>query len=463
MNYIWVTIEKFGNVGLKVIGLIILARVLAPSDFGLFSIAAIIVSFSNVIVDSGLGGSLIKKNNVTDLDYSTVFVFNLTVSLILVSGIYALSDIISKYFGHVELGILIELMSLLIIFKSLYLIQITKLTRELNFKIQAKISLVAYVISFPVGYYFASKGYGAISLVYMTLAEGLSLLVFYLCSSQYFPKIRFSFQSLKDMYSFGALLMLSSLVRTTYENILTIIFGKSFGVKDLGYYYQANKFSSAFINAVTLIINKAAFPMIVNSINSGRDSLHEMRQLTRVVCSLTFFFFIMVFSTSDQIIKLLLGSEWIDSGPMLAILSLSGIGMIIEAITRSFLKSFGKAGKIFITEIIKRSFGLAIIIPTIAYGIYWVLYSYVLSTVFSGLLNLLITSKETSYHISHLMYDIMIPLFSAIFFIFLHSKLLFINNIMADIVSAVFVFFIYLFFLLNINFINYPKQLKGFK
>ncbi|MFA0544184.1 oligosaccharide flippase family protein, partial [Vibrio sp. 10N.222.52.B7] len=118
----------------------------------------------------------------------------------------------------------------------------------------------------------------------MTLAEGLSLLVFYLCSSRYFPKIRFSFQALKDMYSFGALLMLSSLVRTTYENILTIIFGKSFGIKDLGYYYQANKFSSAFINAVTLIINKAAFPMIVNSINSGRDSLHEMRELTRVVC-----------------------------------------------------------------------------------------------------------------------------------------------------------------------------------
>lgn len=419
MNYFWVSIDKFGNVILKTIGIIIIARILSPENFGVFSVASTFIAFANVIVDSGLGGALIKKQDANEKDFSTVFIFNLTLSIVLYIFICLFSKNISEYFNIVELNSVIPLISLLLIIKSLSLIQITYLTKELKFKVQAKISFISYLISFVFGYYFACNGFGVFSLVYMSLIEAIILLTLYTYVGKVFPKLYFSLSSFKEMYSFGFFLMLSSILKTAYENALSLILTKNFGAVQSGYYYQANRVNQIFVNTVTTIINKAAFPIIVKSINDNNKSFLEMQKVCRFSCAVCFFIFAIISVYSQTIISILFGEKWIKSAPMLSIIILSGYGMIVESLTRSYLKSYGKASLIFKLEVLKRSLGLSLIVFCLQYDLKVILWAYVISTIMSALINIYTTTNNVPYKTRILLYDIGLPLFTSLVVLFL--------------------------------------------
>ena len=194
-NYLWVAIEKFGGVFLKVIGMILLARILTPTDFGLFGMIFVISALGQVFVDSGMGGALIKKKYATECDYITVFSFNIFVSSAIWLMLYFTSDVIAKFYNEERISQLVPLLGLVLVIRSLTLVPVTKLTKELNFKVQSNISLVSYIIAFIFGYIMAMRGFGVYALVYMSIFEVTiyCFLIFYY--SKYKPKIGFNVQS----------------------------------------------------------------------------------------------------------------------------------------------------------------------------------------------------------------------------------------------------------------------------
>lgn len=418
-NYLWVIVEKFGNILLKTIGMIILARMLTPDDFGLFGMVYIFVSLGNVIVDSGMGGALIRKEAPTKTDYSTVFLFNLLISLILWLTLSLLANHIADFYDQEELLSVVPLLSAVIVIRSLSLLPITKMTKELEFKVQANISLLSYSLSFCIAVFFAYKDYGVYSLVILSLVEAMLICCFSYYKTSFYPLLSFSVTSFKEMYAFGSKLMLASLIRTIYESSLSVIFGKSFGINLLGYYYQANKVNSLFITTTTVIVNKASFPILVKDISNDKKSMQNMRSLLKIACWICFFISMVMSLLSLQIVGLLFGDVWSESGWMLGIISFAGFGMIVEAVTRSFLKAYGFAGTILKLELYKRLFGLIIIFISIPFGIKWVLVAYVLSTVLSAIFNLIQVAKKTQYKLKSLFKDILTPLlYSTISYVF---------------------------------------------
>ncbi|PMM86132.1 lipopolysaccharide biosynthesis protein [Vibrio breoganii] len=396
-NYLLVSIEKFGNVILKTVGMIILARVLSPNDFGLYGMVFILVGLGNVIVDSGMGGAIIKKNSPTDIDYSTILVFNVIVSILLWILISLASPMIADFYSEPELESVVKLLGLTLIIRSFAITPVTKLTKSLNFRVQIYITSSSYLIAFIIGLILATKGYGVYALVYISLIESLFTSILSYIAIKSLPKFRFSMAIFKEHYRFGSRLMCSSIIKITYESSIGVIFGKFYGAYLLGLYSQANKVNEIFINTSSTIIDKVTFPILSAKLNKGECCLNYMRKLLVLVVFFSAFICTQLSFSSEQIIKILLGNKWVESSEILKIISFAGIGMLIEGVSRSFLKAHGLAGLILNLELQKRLISICTILLIIPFGVHYILISYVILTVASALINMIYLGTHTRY------------------------------------------------------------------
>ncbi|MGY5773431.1 lipopolysaccharide biosynthesis protein [Vibrio antiquarius] len=386
-SYIWILLEKSGLMLVRLITVIILARILEPHDFGLFSMVAIIVSLSNVLIDSGLSGAIIQKKNINKEYYHTAFSFNIVVALILSLTIFFSSDFIASFYNEPKLIDIVKVLALTIIIKSFATIHCAKLTKDLVFKNQAIIYIFSSLVSAIIGVFLALKGAGYWALVTIQIIESFLVSTLFFICSDYKPKIYFSKDKFIDLFSFGGRLMVSSLIFTIYQNSVNIVLGRKFGAVELGYYSQSQKINEMYLNTLTLIIDKAIFPKL-SKLSDDLVAFKEMvYKVVPIVALLSFFIFSFVFVSSDWIILCLLGEGWDNSVDILRLLSLSAFGLTIESYSRCFIKSMGEVKVILKQELYKRVLGIILILISSYHGMYTVIYTLLLLSILNALVN----------------------------------------------------------------------------
>ncbi|EGQ7970264.1 lipopolysaccharide biosynthesis protein [Vibrio cholerae] len=387
LNYIWIIFEKLGVVLIRLLTIVILARYLEPRDFGLYSMVAIVVVIANVLIDSGISGSLIQKEKIDNRYYDTAFTFNFSVAVILAVLSFNLSHYIANFYNEPELVNIVKVLSFTIVIKSLSTTQCAILTRNLSFRSQTIVFLSASIISLFIGVYFAKNGFGYWSLVYMQLAESLLVTLSFWIISNYRPRLYFSAHRFLHLYSFGGRLMLSSLIYSLYSNVINVILGKKFGSEMLGYFYQAQKISDMYSNTLTLIIDKAIFPKLSRKSKNKEEFILDVRKIVPIICLIAFFVPVLIMVNAEFIIETILGDGWSETTEILSLLSFSLFGLIIESYSRCFLKSLGEASIILRQELFKRIVGIFVLSVASFFGLYSVIYSFVALTVLYAIIN----------------------------------------------------------------------------
>jgi teichuronic acid exporter len=239
---VWSFVDSFANQGINFVVGIILARLLSPGEFGLIGMITIVISLSGVFIDSGFSNALIRKKEATQVDYSTVFFFNLFVGVLAYFALFFSAGAISRFFQEPELKPLVQVLGLSILISSLTLIQRVQLTKRIDFKLQTRISVIASVCSGFIGITMAYYGYGVWSLVYKQLAQEVLISLFFWLWNGWKPSWIFDKASFKEMFGFGSKLLASSLIENIYQNIYYLIIGKYFSAAELGYYTRADQF-----------------------------------------------------------------------------------------------------------------------------------------------------------------------------------------------------------------------------
>lgn len=363
----WSIIDNSTRLGIVFLFGIILARLLSPHEFGLIGMTSIFLAFSEAFVDSGFGQALIRKNNCTDEDYSTVFYFNLFVSALFYLILFVSADFISGFFGEPSLKLIIRILSLGLLIKATSLIQVIILIKTLNFKQQTKITIISSVTSGIFGIFLAYHGYGVWSLVFkMLLSFAISSILLWFLSS-WTPKVVFSRRSFKELFSFGYKLLLSGLLNKTYKNIFNIVIGKYFTATDLGYYTKANEFNNIASENATVVVQRVSFPLLSTIQN---DILRLRTTYTKIIKStmiIVFGLLIGLASMADNFILVLLGEQWLQSASYLKLLCFVGIFQPLQAINQNILKVLGFSGIVLKLDLIKK----IIIVPVVLIGIYF--------------------------------------------------------------------------------------------
>lgn len=360
-GFFWSFTDLMSKYGIQFVVQIFLARLLSPRDFGLIGMMTVIIVISQTIVDSGFGSALIREKYSSQEDYSTVFHFNLIISVLLYLILYYIANDISVFFKEPKLIQILRILSLVIIVNAFGLIQRIVLIKKMDFKTQTKISIISSFISGVLAIVLAKLGFGVWSLVYQNLFMQLLQSSLLIWSNRWFPSMVFSMTSFKKMFGFGWKLLISGLVNTIYQNIYYVIIGRSFSAIELGYYTNSQKLRDLAAQSMTVSIQKVSYP-VLSSIKDDESRLKlGYRKLIKNSVFITFPIMIGLSTIATQLINVLFGISWTKSIPYFQVLCFAGMLFPLQAINLNILKVKGRSDLFLKVEIIKKVVGIILI------------------------------------------------------------------------------------------------------
>ncbi|MFV0396576.1 MAG: lipopolysaccharide biosynthesis protein [Bacteroidales bacterium] len=368
-SVLWSAVERFSVQGIQYIISIILARLLFPSDYGLIAMLSIFLAVIQSIIDGGFGYALIQKKNPSKVDYSTVFYFNLLVSIGLYILLYYSSPLIARFYESPELDLVTKVVGLVLIINSLGIIQQTRLTIELNFKSQAIAAFVSVVISGVVGVILAYKGFGVWALVYHTLFNNLLRVILLWIFAYWRPSLVFSFESFSTMFSFGSKILFSSVLHTIYTNLYTLVIGKKFAETELGYFNRASTLAQFPSSNLTNVIVKAIYPIQCKIQDDDQELKRTFLVYMRMSCYVIFPLMIGLAVLAEPMIRVVLTDKWLPAVPLFQILCIAYMWDPVMKLNHNILNVKGRSDYFFHAEIIKKTLAVIILVATIPFGI----------------------------------------------------------------------------------------------
>lgn len=390
---IWSSVERFSVQGISFIVMIIMARVLTPDDYGLVGMLTIFIAVAQSLVDSGFSNALIRKQNRSEIDNSTVFYFNIVIGVVLYILLFLSAPIIADFYEEPILMPMLRIISLSIPINSLVIVQRALLTVSLDFKTQAKASLTAAIIAGAVGITMTYSGFGVWSIVWYQIANLSINAILLWVLSNWHPRLVYSWSSFRELFGFGSKLALSGIIDTLYNNIYLIIIGKIFKASDLGYYTRASQFAQFPSSNLTGIIGRVTYPVLC-TIQHDDDRLRIVyRRFLRLSAFIVFPLMIGLAAIAKPLILILLKEKWMFASTLLSIICFSMMWYPIHAINLNLLQVKGRSDLFLKLEIIKKMIGVAILCTTVPLGLIAMCYGSIASSILCLVVNTHYTGK----------------------------------------------------------------------
>ena len=393
----WMGVGKFGTLTLNFLSNLVLARLLMPSDYGEIGMLHVFIAISGVFVSAGFGSALIQKKNPTHLDYTSVFYWNLVAALVFYGILFFCGPAIAAFYKIPQLCRILRVQSLGMIVGAFSHVQSNQLQKQLRFRELSIRNIVATIIGTIVSITLALMGYGVWSLVFGNLVSSIAAVLLLWWMSTWRPTWEFSWQSLRELFSFGGLMALSSLVETIYYNLQSLIIGKWFSAKDLGYYTQARKLEGIPTSALSQIVGTVSFP-VFSSLQDDKDRLRgAVRNNIKAVTYLNFPLMVLLMIIARPLITLLYGTKWEPATPYFQILCIYGMVYTLNTLNTNVIKSLGRSGVFFTIQLIKRLTGIVLIVLGMRFGIYGLLWAVVINAYLAVLINVFVNKRLIGY------------------------------------------------------------------
>lgn len=339
----WNFIEKILIRGASFFIGIILARLLSPSDYGLIGMLAVFISISNVFIEGGLAKALIQRQDCQDIDFSTAFVANVGISLVIYLIMFISAPWIADFYDEPILIDLTRILSLNFILGSFNIVQRAKMMAKVDFKSLAQINVISTIISGLVGILMAYFGCGVWALVGQTLCSTIVLIILFPIYSRWKPSFKFSIASFRQLFGFGSKLMVTGVYSVVLNNISTICIGKFYRSQQLGFFTRASQFSELISTTSYEVIGNVTFP-VLSELQNDKSKLVEVYRKSLFFTALIIFP-IMILTTllARPMIIVLLTEKWLPCVVLIQWLCLARMFTPLSAINMNILNAVGRS------------------------------------------------------------------------------------------------------------------------
>lgn len=393
----WSAADAFLGQGITFIVGIVLARLLSPEEYGLIGIVSVFTTILLGVVDSGFSNSLIRKQNVTEDDYNTLFFFNLIVSVLLFILLFLGSPWIAEFFERPQLVALVRVMGVLLILQALSIVQDTRLKRRIDFKTKTKASLFAAICSGVMGIGMAFMGYGVWSLVGQQLSRQIIYSGCLWMFNKWWPKLKFSITSLRYMWGFGWKLLISGLLNNLWLELKKVVVSKYYSPATLGQYTKAGEYAQLFSSNFTTIIQRVTYPALAQVQNDKSRMVGAYRSVIKTTMFVSAVCMFSMGAVSEPLLYCLIGPQWHIAATYLPIICVYRSMYPLQAINLNMLQVQGRTDRFLGLEIIKKIVGLGPLFVGAFIGIYWMLLCSVLTSIISFFLNSYYSGKDLGY------------------------------------------------------------------
>lgn len=460
---LWSAIQKFGISFISFVSNIVLARLLTPDDYGCIGLLAIFIAVSNALVLGGFISALIQKKDADDSDFSTVFFWNIIVSISLYCLLYVSAPAIANYYSVDQLSSILRVQGVILLINGLSAVQTTLLRKTFQFKKLAIINIISSCVSITAALLFAYHGFGVWSLVAQQLIASSCNTIILWSSSSWRPKLAFSLSSFKSLFSYGCFLLLSDLMNTVCDNLQGLIIGRKFSSSTMGYYTQAKRLEEVPTQSISQLVAQVTFPIY----SKIQDNQQKLRSAVKNTLSLmnyvNFPLMVMLIVIAKPLIVFLYSDKWINAIPYFQILCVAGIVNCLQSVNYQVVSASGRSKQLFKWNFVKRGSGIVLMLVGAIVGVKGILWGMVLSYYIIYLINARLAYESTHYSIKEQLLDslplFMISLVSAVL-TFLASFI--VHKAFWLLLTQIFVYlssFLFISFLLKRNEFNEVKMI----
>jgi O-antigen/teichoic acid export membrane protein len=384
----WLITGQVGYLGISLVANIILARLLTVYEFGQMGIVLFFIIVARVLTDSGLGGALVRNNKAVQKDYSTIFLFNLLISIVLMLLIIISAGRIAIFYDDLELRNILMASSLVILLNAFQLVQSARLVKNMEFRKKALYDFVAICIASTVAIFLAIKGFGVWAIVIMQLLiSGLKSAIYWIFEGGVGSWV-FNKNSFKAHYKFGVNTTLASILDTIFDNIYQLILGKYFTINQTGLFYQAKKLQAVPVGVIEKVIQSVVF----SSLSKIQDNEVQFKKYYQKIVSIftvvSGLISLLIFLFAENLITLLYGEKWIGATFFMKILILSSFFYLQENFNRVIFKVYDRTEVILKLEFVKKGIQVLSILLGLWYlSLEVLIYGFLVTSIFSYYIN----------------------------------------------------------------------------
>jgi teichuronic acid exporter len=394
---VWTFAQQFGNQIIGFIVSLILARVLMPAEFGLIGMIAVLVGLGRVLVDSGLTQSLIRNENCDEEDFSTVFYFNLIVSILIYFIVFFTAPLVADFYTQPILVSIIRIYCLTFIIDAFSSVQLARLTKRMDFKIQTLVALPATIIGGGVGIYMAYSDFGVFSLVWSQVIISIVSTIQIWIYSRWKPLWRFNLTKFKDHFNYGYKIAISGVLEVVFKNAYVLIIGKFFSASQVGFYTRAETMKQLPVSNISNALKKVTFPLFAKIQNDDVRLKRVYKQLMQMVVFVLAPVLIFLAVLAEPTFRLLFTDKWLPAVPYFQILCITGILRPIHSYNLNVLMVKGRSDLYLKLKSFEKILIIVGIIVGIQFGIFGLLYAQVAVSLITFFTNAYYTNKFINY------------------------------------------------------------------
>ena len=393
-GFFWSGIERFSIQGISFLLSIIIARIVSPSAYGLIVMVQVFMSFFQIFIEGGFANALIQKQNRTEVDYNTVFIFNMIVATGLYLIMFFAAPIIADFYEEPQLTKITRVISLNLILSSLSIVQKTRLTIILDFKTQTKAGLIAVLISGVIGVVCAYRGMEVWALVIQSLLSQTLITLSLFVLSKWTPRFCFSKQSFVTLFRYGSKFLGTNILTSIYLNIYNLVIGKKYTSAELAYYNRAFTLSQFPSTSISDVMNRVIFP-VLSRVQDDREKLVEgyfkyLHLSHYIILPLMGLMVVL----AQPLVEVVLTEKWLPMVPYLRLFCLNFMLYPIIQQSANPVAAIGHVAILFRYQIIKRIISFVILFTTIGLGINAICAGIFLNSCIEAVLSIYVERKE---------------------------------------------------------------------
>ena len=406
--FFWKFAERIGAQLVSVVVSIILARLIAPSEYGIIPLVMVFITIANIFVDSGFGSALVQKKDADNIDFSTVLFFSFSFSVLLYFIVFLVAKPISNFYNMPILCPVIRTISVTVIFKAINSVQQAYVYRKMIFQKFFYATIIGTITSGIVGVIMAYCGCGVWALVFQVLINSIMDTIILQLLIDWKPIMVFSFERLKVLFAYGWKILIQGFVLQLYANLRSLIIGKIYTPEDLAFYTKGNQFPDLISTNVDTSISTALFPTMAKK----QDDIQIVKEIARRTTQITSFIMnpilIGLAIIADTFIELVIGTNWLPAVPYLRICCAILVFRAPQTAIFQGIKAVGRSDSALIMDLPVRIFALAILIFSINYSVLFFAFSEILVTVFGTIFYAKMAKKILNYSFKEVCIDFMI-------------------------------------------------------
>ena len=406
-SFFWRFMERCGAQGVTFIVSIVLARLLDPSVYGTVALITVFTSILQVFVDSGLGNALIQKKDADDLDFSSVFYFNLALCVFLYLLLFLVAPLISRFYKMPTLTPLVRVLALVLVISGVKNVQHAYVSRHMLFRRFFFATLGGTIGAAILGIVMAWRGYGVWALIAQNLFNKTVDTIILWITVKWRPKRVFSWKRLKGLLSFGWKLLVSRLLDTVYNDLRSLIIGKRYSADDLAFFNRGKQFPHLVVTNINSSIDSVLFP----TLSAEQDSKTRLRVLTRRAITISTYLMMPIMMgiavCADSLVRIILTKKWLPAVPYLRVFCFTYAFYPVATANLNAIKALGRSDQFLKLEIIKKAVGTITLLITMWISVEAMAYSLLITSILSQIINASPNRKLLGYRYSEQLRDML--------------------------------------------------------